>query len=303
MKRFLPLLASLCALAAPLCQLRAAIIGPYTADSNTIALYHFDESSGTIVNFGSGGSSLDMTDTGGASGRGGGGGGYGETAYSGFGSSFNVWDSGIGGYNGSTNSSGGGLRTAGAMAQSSLQGSNGEFTYEALIRVDGIAVEQNIISHDGSSTRGFLFRILTGGSLALYNGSSDVSAPIPLTGEHAFVAGDWFHVAVTYSGQDATAGNIKFYWTALSSSATQANQIGGNGLTLAADLLGTGSNNLGIGTTTRMPFRLQPEIVDEVRISNIARTADQFIFIPEPGATALLIFGGLGLLARRRQRI
>ncbi len=297
-----------------------AAIAPYTADANTLHLYHFDEAPGDadpgnpIADFGFA-TAVPLTNTGGPDGRDNNlanGGGYGATAYTGFGSAFDILKSGTGNYLNTNSPTGGGVRTAGAVTQATLQGANGAFTYEALISTANLNDTQVIISHDGnmagnsagSTSRGFMLRIISG-QLAFFRepgvGGSD-SVAIPVTGDHAFVANEWFHVAVTYTGAEGAANNFTFYWTRLDSGAAQANAIGS--ATLAADF-GTGSdgNWLGVGTGTRGEFRDQLKgLVDEVRISDIARTADGFYFqIPEPAsALGLALVGGVLALGRRR---
>jgi hypothetical protein len=284
------------------------LAGPYVSDGNTIGLYHFDESSGAadpgnpFVNSGSGGTSLNFTNTGGPDGRdNSGGGGYGAATYSGFGTAFGALAAGDGTYHTGTSgsSTGGGAATAAGVTQTALQGADGAFTYEAIINLSANTTdEQTILAHDGSTTRGFLFRV-TGGKLSLYDVNETVDATIPTTGPHAFNASKWYHVAVAYDGNAGVAGNTTFYWTAMDSGASQTNAIGTG--TISADLTGTVSNPLGVGGTTRSPFRFETELVDEVRISSVARGPNDFL-VPEPATVSLLGAGGMLLGLRRRRR-
>ncbi len=270
-------------------------VAPITAPSGPLlAHYNFDVASGTFVNQGSGGTALNLTNTGGAAGRDGtGSGGYGATGYSGYGTAFDVLASGDNTYHTATSSIGGGALTASNVAQSALQGSDGAFTYEALISISTTAGEQNILSHDGDVTRGFLFRV-NAGTLSFYDGTASFSAPIPTTGTHAFVANNWYHVAVAYNGSGGTTGNLKLYWTKLGAGASSANQIGT--ATVAADLSGSVSNKLGAGTTTRFPFRYELRgLIDEVRITNAEVAASAFpVFVPTYSLTSGDI-GSVGL--------
>ena len=267
-----------------------------SGDADVIARYRFEEEPGSgdpgnaIVNHGTSGAALNLTNTGGPDGRNNnGGGGYGAESYPGAGKAFNIPASGDGSLHTSKSTIGGGLLTSGNVLQSSLQGETGAFTYEALIRIASTSGEQNIISHDGldNSARGFLR--VKAGSLALYPGSgmAEVAAAIPSSGTHAFAANEWFHVAVTYNGNAGETGNVKFYWTRVGQENGSANQIAT--ATFSADLSGSVSNPLGIGTTTRDPFRLELNgTVDEVRLSKVARNAEELVFqpgeLPEPPA-------------------
>jgi hypothetical protein len=264
---------------------------PYATDADTLALYRFDETTGAIMNQ-AGNPALDLTDTGGPDGRKAGGGGYGAAAFDGFGSAFDVPKSGDGSYYSGTLANGdkGGLQTAAAVPQSSLQGADGAFTYEALVTLADASSEHEILAHDGGTSRGFLFRVV-GGTLNFYNGGTSYTTPLPSSGDHAFAANEWFHAAVAYTGEANAAGNLVFYWTRLLHAGLRANALGT--ATLPADLSSAADvNKLGVGTTTRSPFRFQPTLVDEVRISRIARTAEALIARAEPppfSGTAILL--------------
>ena len=255
-----------------------------TLSGGLIARYAFDETSGPIINQGTAGAAPDLTNTGGPTGRDNTGpGGYGAQAYQGYGAAFDVLASGNNLYHTSTSSVGGGLLTSAGVLQSDLQSADGAFTYEAFVSLSTAAGEQTILSHDGAVTRGFLLRVIDG-TLSFYNGTTSFAASLPTSGAHAFSANQWFHVAVTYSGQAGVAGNLKFYWTALNVSPSEANLVGT--ATLGTDLDGSASNLLGIGTTTRNYFRYETRgLVDEVRLHAIEVAANDFAaFTLPPGA-------------------
>ena len=289
---------------------QAGIIGPYTADANTLFLYHLDETSGAsdpgnpIVNTGSKGTTFNLTDTGGPDGRSNTtAGGYGAAAYAGFGTSFDVYDSGNGIYNPTASATGGGAHTVGVtMSQADFQGASGEFTYEALVKLPNSSLSQVVISRDGSITRGFTLQIVSG-ELSIYTGgATNYGASIPTTGDHAFVANEWFHAAVAYNGNAGASGNSSFYWTRVDGAVTEANLIGT--ATFSSDA-NANMNQFYIGTTGRSAYRNPVQYVDEVRISNVVRGSQDFIFsapIPEPGSFAVWALGLAGMVGRKRRK-
>ena len=289
---------------------RAVVIGPYIADAETLFLYHFDETSGLIdpgnpiVNSGSKGAAFNLTSTGGPDGRNNtGDGGYGAPAFSGFGSAFDVFASGDGTYHSLSGSSsiGGGVNTVGVtQSQADYQGLDGAFSYELMLNISDVTSNRSIISRDNlTSNRGMAVGIASG-QLAFFGGSSSgsFSRPIPVSGDHAFVADEWFHLAITYTGNEGAANNLTFYWTRVDPSVTAANSIGN--ATLSADL-SNATTDLYIGSTGRAPYRTETEFIDEVRFSAVARGADEFLFsIPEPSTFTLVAFGLAAVGLRRR---
>ncbi|MCP5546685.1 MAG: BNR-4 repeat-containing protein [Akkermansiaceae bacterium] len=101
-----------------------------------------------------------------------------------------------------------------------------------------------------------------------------------LTGTHAFAANEWFHVAVTY---DASGGagteTVKFYWTRVDSGSPAANlvhtsapgAVAFNSALAAPLVLGNEGRADAMGETL-------VGLIDEGRVSDIARTADDFLF-------------------------
>ena len=111
--------------------------------------------------------------------------------------------------------------------------------------------------------------------------------PLPVTG-----------VAVAYDGNEATPSNLSIYWTRAEAMRTTADLLIQRQLDTDFPL---GTPDFAIGNIRRTPSASNfVGLIDEVRISDVARAADEFIFIPEPG-TMLLIGAGTVILLRRRR--
>lgn len=173
-----------------------------------------------------------------------------------------------------------------------IMGEDGAFTMEALIKFERLPADSpglslTILSMDSEDeNRVFNFRIEKAGFLSFsqFSGSSARGgglATIPVNGPHAINTHDWFHVAVTYDGREGSAGNLKLYWTRIAPGLEGASLLGIGSL---ADDLSRGLGDFAIGNTGRTvlgkkecnPF---PGLIDEVRISDIARPAHDFLFV------------------------
>lgn len=265
----------------------ASIVGPYTADSDTLHLWHFDNVTGEVADSAG---SIGLNAVSGAT--------LGSASFTGFG---NAGDT-------SANNDTGFLSTD---EQPFPFGAGGAFTYEAMINVSTITVDfDQIFSMDNSlattGDRPFQFRLRNGELQFVHIGGAsgndnDNNAVIPTTGDDAFVANEWFHVAVTYDGNANTVGNLKLYWTLVDELRTEANLIGS--FTLVDDPVATDTARFGVGNDGRTSISDKniEGLIDEVRISGVARGADEMLFaVPEPSSLALLGLGGLALLRRRR---
>ena len=172
-------------------------------------------------------------------------------------------------------------------------GEEGAFTIDLVLKLDLLpqdapVIALGLVSMDGETNyRVFNFRIEKEGFLAFIplpdSGSSGGGiATLPVTGPHALAVGPWFHAAVVYDGNAGVTNNLKLYWTRLGPGLTEANLIGQG--TLSGDLNGT-VGNLALGNEARVftnnaqgePF---PGLLDEVRISGVARHASDFLFVP-----------------------
>ncbi|MBK1834600.1 LamG-like jellyroll fold domain-containing protein [Roseibacillus ishigakijimensis] len=156
------------------------------------------------------------------------------------------------------------------------------FTLEGLINVPELVGAQHIWGGDGAGVRTFQFRLASSNITfdPLPNGGGD--GPLvtfdlaTLTGEHAFVPNEWFHVAMTY---DSTTGETKFYWTRLDSGAQQANLVH-TGTTSNFDFNATGAPLVfgNEGRSTGGTSEGVKGLLDEGRVSNIVREANDFLF-------------------------
>ena len=118
---------------------QAVLTGPYTNDSHTLHLYHFNEASGPIQDTGSG-TALPLSDVCATYSR--------PACTNTFGTSLNMIPNG---YHPSTVASnvGGHAATSAGVNQTALQSATGAFTYETLLRADNIATSQVFMSHVG----------------------------------------------------------------------------------------------------------------------------------------------------------
>ncbi|HXU75357.1 MAG TPA: autotransporter-associated beta strand repeat-containing protein [Methylomirabilota bacterium] len=307
-----PTLATLSLLAATLfpSSSPAEIIGPYTPDANTLHLWHLDESATPAIDFALAGGTNCVGLLNGAT--------LGSASFAGFGSALNTIDGGQDGITARdallTPST---ATPPGNIAFTYANSTNGAFTFEAIVRIDfdpdknlgtvanggnGRGTSCEILTCESSvnASRIFQFRIFPKGNAlvgtilatngpyltfenvrAINANQPTIYAPIPTNGPDAIVSNNWYHVAVTYNGVPNTAGNIKFYWTLLNPSRILANEIP---ITSAQTTL-SGPNPLStantppvIGNEARARTGNFLGSIDEVRISNIARSPGDMMF-------------------------
>lgn len=271
---------------------------PYPPDVHTLQLWHLDENSPPALNALSGGTNLTAL-SGGAT--------LANPSFPGFGSAVSTYDEGPIGA----------TRDAALSAVPLANGPDddvpllladpitGAFTFEALVRVDfdplqnlaarGSAMQIISGDGDGSSDRVFQWRLVPVGVAAGI--ASDPSRPrlefinlrqgsgmqfvvfeLPTNGPNAILSNEWFHVATTYNGNENTADNFHAYWTALNGDASVANLIGtanlANGLAVAGCDFVIGNEGRATGGSTDNFVGL----IDEVRISRVARATNEFVF-------------------------
>ncbi|MCP4453927.1 MAG: LamG domain-containing protein, partial [Planctomycetes bacterium] len=158
--------------------------------------------------------------------------------------------------------------------QSEFQSEDGAFTYEAIIKADdlvGAYGTQRLIDR-GSA---FQLSINNGDLLFVPSGITDPNmqgrAEIPTESVHAFQSDRWYHVAVTFDGVSQGA----LYWTEMLSGVNQANQIGEFTMEpLAGDI----SSATSLASPGDDGGSYLVGLIDEVRVSRIAREPDDFFF-------------------------
>ena len=238
---------------------------PYTVDAHTRHLWQFDETAPGPVQPAVGiVGSFHLTPENGAS--------LGVASAPGFTSAGNTAAGTTAGFRGAV------------IPVSNVTGPDGAFTFEAILQTANITDLQQIITMENASSsntdRPFQFRI-DGGQLRFINvaaatGIQSIIAPIPSSGPDAFVPGEWFHAAVAYNGSENTPGNLRLFWTRLDPTRQNANEI--LAATMTRDLAGI-ATTFGVGQEFRSPSDNLKGSIDEVRISSIARNADEFLFL------------------------
>jgi hypothetical protein len=175
-----------------------------------------------------------------------------------------------------------GASAAAPDPQSLYQGQDGSFTVEAIIQPTSITNGiQMIATRDGAGgaeNRSFQFRITGTGQLDYQGlGSGDGTSAIPTTGPNAFVAGAWYHVAVTC---DAPFRKGTLYWTRLAQGVETANALGTFTFT---GIAGTKLGHTAIGSQRRTNTNVFTGLIDEVAISGVAWPPSEFLFPIEFG--------------------
>lgn len=291
----LPQVLAVALLIAPAISVRADIAGPYTADANTVYLFHFNELAGSVVAVNSPGTLAAGTNAVSYIGSPYEGDGipqplnnavFGATAYPGFGSAADLSAANTHGLGVDINLDGQFTLDDNApispdrILTHHFFGADNAFTLEALVNLPGhTGMNRQIICTDSSAgTRGFQFRINTSGNLEfnfIGTAPAGVQTPIPVSGDHAFEANQWYHVAVTHDGV-----NTRFYWTRMNPANLAANLIGSFSTeTVNPDVQGfivIGNEARVVGTVGSTEGLAG--LIDEVRISNIARRAGEMMF-------------------------
>lgn len=265
---------------------------PYEADAETLHLWHLDESKPPFTDSVENGTPL-LGLLNGARAE--------QAAMPGFGKSVS-FNADAGGTPGNSDLKGA-ILTAAAKLNNGADdnvssgfryfGEDGAFTFEMLVKLDilprdspYIALDLLTMEGDGAD-RIFNFRIEKDGFLVFVplphcGASGGAIATLPTSGPNAVNTTDWFHVAVTYNGNGGITNNLKLYWTRLGRGNVSANYIGSG--SLSSDLNGL-AGDLAVGNEAREFFQNAeaepfPGLIDEVRISGVARHPSDFFFVP-----------------------
>lgn len=175
-----------------------------------------------------------------------------------------------------------------------LQGESGAFTFEAVLKFDQLpsgaaSIALGILTVDGEEReRMFSFRIEKEGFLSFSplqdsGAAGGAIASIPTSGPNAINTEDWFHVAVSYDGRPGVPGALQLFWTRLDSSRDAANRIGSG---ILSRNLAPVQGDFALGNEARSHFTSNaeaepfPGMIDEVRVSSVARHPDDFLFVP-----------------------
>jgi len=180
-------------------------------------------------------------------------------------------------------------------------GSSGAFTFEALVNPRGNIFssaagnqEWEIFCGDNSAgTRGWQFRLQNGATPSVdfnfitASGGSPINTavPLPTSGIDALATNQWYHVAVTFTGNTPTnsdlPGVLTFYWTLLDKSRTNADFLAA----VTNSALGTigGTPSPAVGGSQRTTHGVGnggsfQGFIDEVRVSAIARQPNDMVF-------------------------
>ena len=161
-----------------------------------------------------------------------------------------------------------------------LMGTDGAFTWDMALRPDEAANSgvgyQMLMQHSGNKMQ-LKLNYAAGGELYLTMWDGVNSATLFTEqldaglGINTYATNEWFHLAVTYDGTSAG----KVYWTKLGAGYTgTANELASFSM---SDMLPIADAYLGIGGSANLGGSVFNGALDEIRISSRARGADEFL--------------------------
>jgi len=190
--------------------------------------------------------------------------------------------------------------TTGTNLSDVINTNTGAFTWEAMIRpiINPVTAGKNmeIIAGDsGFPFRAWQFRINSAGQLEFninINAPAawvhDLKVALPTTGPDAVAAGNWYHVAVTCTGNAPTNGDtpaqVKLYWTLVDMSLTNADVLlltnisYGTFTNIAMPLIGIGGSARGSPLNNVGNSEAFFGDIDEVRMSSVCRKSTEMLF-------------------------
>jgi hypothetical protein len=285
---------------------RGSNLRPYTPDADTIHLWHMNDQSVPVIDMGSDGMHLPALRNGAT---------LGNVSYRGFGTALSTYDGGPETPGDAAHDAYLAARPLvnglGDNVVINYAGASGAFTFEAMLRID-FDPEGNFSTNSAATNHGSFLQIInldadentnrvcqfrfvpigvlksnTEPLLEFINLNKDknpqsLTAAIPTTGPDAIRFGNWYHAAVTYDGAPDHPENFKFYWTLVDPSRAKANLIGSG--VMVNELPSGCAPDFAIGQTGRQspwtPYPNQnfPGLIDEVRISGVARSETQMLF-------------------------
>lgn len=189
------------------------------------------------------------------------------------------------------------VNRANANVTNFCNNTSGAFTFEAILNCTGNPYVANgnweIVAGDSvNSSRAWQFRIVSGAQPTvnfnfISGGGGNYTFNLPKSGPNIFLQGIWYHIAVTYTGNAPTngdtAGVMTFYWTLLDGGRTNASLLAVTNTAGTFTLGGTpviavgGSARNNSGVANAEGFK---GLIDEVRISNVARGSNDLAFSP-----------------------
>jgi hypothetical protein len=220
-----------------------------------------------------------------------------------------VLGSAVAGFYSNINNADPNLATNDNVNVSSFVGTNGAFTYEGLYRVDWdssnapgamilMSLEEDSTTELGAAGDGRRMfqiymdftenpsapRLFFDSRATSPNANPDVSIPLGSTSIGALEQGAWYHAAVTFNGNLNDVNNLNVYFTKVEANTEKANLVASTTWTNAWPTDGTADFAVGnsgrnqTGAFGDFPGEPWFGAIDEVRVSNIARRDDEFLF-------------------------
>lgn len=172
------------------------------------------------------------------------------------------------------------LQSAAIDGASELMSSTtGAFSWELIFNAntaeDAGTGTQRLFSY-GTDIQLKLNYLETGLFLAIYTSAEGTIFNTRI--DSTYQTNTWHHVAITYDGNAATADNGTVYFSELGGADANATMLGN--FTLANDLSLTAAKKLTVGSKLNAGGDLFDGSIDEIRVSDIARSADSFLQSP-----------------------